>query len=473
MAEAPLLLCCEELLHIASFLTTEQEVSDSFSADQAPPGPINNNNHNVNVNDPETEYFDSDKEERLSFGDLDAEEEDANAQGVDVEDGGAFDDFMEARRARQHDRYYRREVFAKRLREKKKRAEKLELEKRSNHQKVKEEAWSIAAISGVCSVWRHELCRKSSDANILLWKPLFQNLFPIGVDSNVTYNDCSRRVAAKATVLENRGYSYFEMFQLMIKIRNLQKNLNGKQTEITSASNKDIKDVHEPMVFMEFRYKAKYRDRHYMGIGEVDDHEVLNVYIPNFDKLCESKKWKWWKDAHNSCDKRSKKKRSSSKLYHYGWDGNCMNDSGEEDGYHSDFSSYWEDEGNDLIWSASNERCCLFPEAHIILIQYEESKNAFHVSQVYRGKPKWKGKREDDNNFGPEEVNYEETPVAHLFGNKYLACIQKNNITVAHLEPNAPYSEEQKEEWDFTDLNEEECKEGREKDVREFMLRKD
>lgn len=475
----------EVLLHIASYLTSKNnscvDPLANFSVD------------------------DSDEEQPVSYSDIEAESGD-DADGVDVDDGMAFDDYMERRWDRQGDRYFRQQDAVRRRRERSQRADERKEQLRLARSRAKEDARAVVAMAGVCHAWRREMCdeqpgEKSCDE--LLWRPLYKKMFHPSMTGLCDGN-----------VLEKMGYSFFSMFQLMVKIENLQGDVKDPRLQATKNARTTLKktNLEDIMFVFKFGYNGQYGKRCFMGIGRMNHEQVVDVKMPNFGSICEEKRLKWWKEAHSICNKRaSTKKRKHDSLYGYctyrGFDEHNDNDSDNSD-------ERWEKKADDLIWTESSEKRSSFPSADIYAVlppncdacdsasseKSEDSgsdnddsdessdedngdnadaacaSNTFSVVKIYQGKPKWKRAETDGlegYEFGPEIC--EEAIIAHLFGSKYLTA-DDTSVMVVHSEPNGAYSKEQ-EEWLKENYGEEEdyfsdekMIELRKQDIMEFLL---
>lgn len=251
---ASLNLLSDEILHIASFLVNND--SDKKS--------------NSEFND-----LDSlkDERDRPSYSDLEEESEDEG--NVDADDGMAFDNMMESRYDRHCERLARQDAFRQRCNKRFERARKL----KSHRQRVKKEARDVIAMASVCSAWRKELTCSGDDAtDTLLWKALYHKIFC--PDMYHLYDD---------TFLKEKGLTYFLLFQLMIKVRNFSKDNNVKVSANEGKIDLKKEDLDDIVVLVDAQYQGKYFTRKYVGIGKMDEKQLVKIHMPNFGDLCEKK----------------------------------------------------------------------------------------------------------------------------------------------------------------------------------------
>lgn len=283
-------------------------------------------------------------------------------------------------------------------------------------------ALSVITIMGVCKDWRRELSAGGDSYANKKWKALVRNLFPpeAGLDGICIDNILE---------LEKRGYSFFSIFQLMVKISrandakaSTDKSRRGKKkvrAQIASAlEGVDLKDVN---IFMEFQFKSRYGTNNYAGFVGTGGDQLVRVKLPNFGDLVEKK-------------------------------------------------------GRD--WSRSKMRCEL-PVANIFVIVPSKKSNAadlpigFEVLKIYGGKPEWcKNCSSDLDEYGDAAGKF----VASLFGKNYLTACRNECIVVYHYEDcKGAYSDSQIEYKDEFWSDEDDCDETmltrlRKEDLKDFLL---
>ncbi len=375
-------LCAAILLNIASFA-----IGDTF---------CDLDLDNDCLKRPRIEEFDSDSETDSipeTWSDID-EESDEDGRTVDIDDGFAIDDWYERQGGRQGERHFRRERALENLRDKYRRCREWRQQLDLDAKKAKQDAQSVVTIMSVCKDWRKELSvGGDSYANKKLWKALVRNLFPQEAGFGGICSD---------NILEKRGYSFFSIFQLMVKISrandaegSADKSRRGRKklrAQMTSAlAGVDLEDV---IIFMEFEFKSSYGTKHYAGFGGVGVDQIVRVKVPKFGDLVEKKSRAWAKSD------------------------------------------------------------CELPIANIfVLVPSKESTAAdlpscnsstLEVLKIYGGQPEWcKHDYEYEDDVYGEEAG---EAVASLFGKNYLTAYGDKCIVVYHYEDcNGAYSDSMRE----------------------------
>lgn len=380
-------LCAAVLLNIASFAIgdTSRDLDDRC-LEQSP-----------------ADEFDSENDRPETYSDIE-QSSDEDRRNVDVNDGMAFDDWMDRRYEREGERHSRRERAQDKLERCRDWCQKLKLDL----SKTKQDALSIINMMGVCKQWRKELSLGGdSYANKYLWKALVRNLFPLSPGGGGLCMD---------NILEKRGYSFFSIFQLMVKIslaKDASDSHRDKKQKRAQTALEEV-DLEEVVIFMEFQYNSRYGAKSYTGFGGMDNDRILRVNVPRFGDVVEKKRRKWSKDAAD-CFERVLK--SGSRRY--------------------------ENE-----WTDSSERSCIFPLASIFVIVPSKKSSAdlpldFSVFKIYSGKPKWRRLNNDNDSYGEAAGEV----IADLFGNNYLTAYG-NIVTVLYDSENGchgAYSDWQKE----------------------------
>ena len=293
-------LCSQQLLHIASYLTSKNGVDSlaDFSVDDSDEEqPVSYSDIEAESEDDAHHMASDDYMERDFSADEDDSDEESDDDADSYDDGVAFDDYMERRRERQGDRYFRQHDADQRRRERRQRADERKEKLRLACSCAKEDVRDVVAMAGVCSAWRREMRYEQpgdKSCDELLWKPLYRKMF-----------HSSMTGLCDGNALEEKGCTFFSMFQLMVKIENLQGDKTSTKKDAASDAFKaSLEDV---MVAMKFGYNGQY-----------NYEQVVDVKVPHFDNLCENKRLKWWKEAQLICDERpTTKKRKQNALHGY------------------------------------------------------------------------------------------------------------------------------------------------------------
>ena len=187
-------LCAAVLFNIASFALGDLSLLDDPSIKQAA-----------------VEDFDSDNDETIpeTYSDIE-ESSDEDGQNVDVDDGFEFDDYWERRYDREAERHFRREHQARdNLLAKDRRFRAWRQKMNQDLSKAKRDVKSIIIMMSVCSDWRKELSLGGDSYVNDMWKNFIRRLHPPGPGLGGICID---------NILENRGYSFFSIFQIMVRI---------------------------------------------------------------------------------------------------------------------------------------------------------------------------------------------------------------------------------------------------------------
>jgi hypothetical protein len=267
-------LCAAVLLNIASFAIGDKSLDlDDHGLEQSPAGEFDSDSETEEIPDTYSDIEESSDEDRRT---------------VDWMDGMEFDLWMDRQYGREGERHRRRERAKEILRNKSQRCRDLRQKLKLDLSKSKQDARSIVNMMGVCKQWRNELSLGGdSYANKYLWKTLVRNLFPPSPGGGGLCMD---------NILEKRGYSFFSIFQLMVKI-SLAKDASGShrdkkqkraQTAVEEVDLEEV-DLEEVVIFMEFQYNSRYGTKSYTGFGGMDNDRILRVKVPRFGDVVEKK----------------------------------------------------------------------------------------------------------------------------------------------------------------------------------------
>eukprot|EP00594_Rhizosolenia_setigera_P010811 CAMPEP_0178960166 /NCGR_PEP_ID=MMETSP0789-20121207/12792_1 /TAXON_ID=3005 /ORGANISM="Rhizosolenia setigera, Strain CCMP 1694" /LENGTH=476 /DNA_ID=CAMNT_0020643443 /DNA_START=6 /DNA_END=1438 /DNA_ORIENTATION=+ len=410
---ASLNLSSDEILHIASFLVSNDSDKKSNSITKS-----------------ESNDLDSlkDEEDQPSYSDLEAESEDEG--NFDSDDGMAFDDMIESRYDRHYERLARQDAFHQSCNKRFERARKL----KSHRYCVTREARDIIAMASVCSAWRRELTCSGDDAtDTLLWKALYHKIFC--PDMHHLYDD---------TFLKEKGLNYFLLFQLMIKVRNFSKDNNVKASANEGKIDLKKEDLDDIVVLVDAQYKGKYFTRKYVGIGKMDENQVvkiqcqiLEIYVKKKDNIGGKKHLSYVKENQE-------KNNAKAVIVLLFFSAFASLDERSSDEEHDDY--YYEENASDLEWTKSAEKNSSFPSVSIFIVSPSSRNNnaaesTISLKKIYDGKPKWKYE-EYQEEFGPEHG----CVIAHLFGSCYLDC-DRNGLTVGYGGFRGVYTDEQLQEY--------------------------
>lgn len=448
------------LLTIISFLTDVVLESEPPQHHQSI---ANNNAHDRR--DVES-AVDSDKSDASDIEQMNVSESDdeSDEEQVDVEDGAAFDDWYERQYERQGDRILRQRRLGERRAARKQREENRLVKRKDALFEAKRKARDVVAMAGTCSSWRRVFYTKNTRIESLLWKPLFNSLFP-----DVDYQ-CVLQSQTTAQNIMGKSL-FFSLFQLMVMVDKaslLNKSSKGGITPIPV----DLRKQHleganlEDAIFVTiFEYQGKFSKVKYTSVAKLDDDEhIVKFHLPSFASMCYMKKGKWWKEAKSLCDSKQKKKRSFHDFARgsYWEESHCGGD--------DDSCSSSSDREDDLIWSKSAEESSSFPTADIfVALTNRSSGQSFTFFNIYHGKPKWSTTRHEAEEIGPEVC--EDDICADIHGGSCL-ILGGNHVFFGYISPHGHYVdvEDEETEDEREELNEGDEVQNRLEDLKNFIL---
>ena len=233
---------------------------------------------------------------------------------------------------------------------------------------------------------------------------------------------------AMDNILEQRGYSFFTIFQIMIKISLAEHSRDSHRDKRQKKSHPNLMwaALEDVIAFIEFRYNSGYGIKRFTGFGGMNEDQIIRVKVPKFGDLVKKKHNKWSKDARRLF--KTETISNSSRKYRQKW--SEWGFSSREYIVQNCGSKY------DHEWTARSEQKCTFPAASIFAILPSKVSTdvplEFEVFKIYSGKPKWL-RNEDEQEyerFGDEAGDF----IAHLFGKNYLTAYSNECAVVYDYE---------------------------------------